>query len=193
MILPQNPTFSGFGCCLSPVSSAKIQSLSYSSAMTLAMSFSVRCFHSDRQRCFWRPSQCGSSGGSDMVEEKVGVQTCKWQRQQLPASNNVIRMFQRYHWYFADTATATSATTATPGANARGCLGASLCCLRTLLLLPPPSHQRSHTYNEPSIYHDISIKVSSHTTFAFTMSYIFGKLMHQRSIQAIWKPYQCIL
>ena len=83
MILPQNPTFSGFGCCLSPVSSAKILSSPYLPAMTLAVSFSVRCFHNDRQRCFWRPSQCGSSGGSDMVEEKVGVQTCKWLRQQL--------------------------------------------------------------------------------------------------------------
>ena len=31
------------------------------------------------------------------------------------------------------------------------------------------------------------------STFAYSMSYIFGKLMHQRSIQAIWKQFQCIL
>ena len=31
-----------------------------------------------------------------------------------------------------------------------------------------------------------------HGHFAYSMSCIFGKLMHQRSILAIWKKFQCI-
>ena len=185
MTLPQNPTFSGFPCCLIPVSSQRY------CLPHICQQWPLRClFLSDAFTATAR----GVFGGQVSAEV---VEALTWWRKKLMCRlasgrgnsfkwsdqdvSKISLVFRRYcYCYFSHHCYPRCKCWRLPRC---------LCCLRTLLLLPPPSHHGSHTYNEPSIYHDISIKVSSHTTFAFTMSYIFGKLMHQRSIKAIWKPY----